>query len=98
MAIFSVTSYCEVLEVSGSGYLNVVIKDLENDYLEIITIFPNWNGTIPSKGAIGYLKYREVAAGDEYVTSKGERLNFKYNMTFFEKFVYKTKDKDELTI
>jgi hypothetical protein len=98
MAISSTISYCEVLECDQYIYSNIVVKDLETECLEIITIFPNWNGYIPEKGDIGYIKYREVEAGDEYVTPTGERKNFKYNMTFFDKFVLKTEDNEELTI
>lgn len=84
-----VASQCDILD-----YKTLVFKILEENcpfghtYC-MVTVFPNWQSTIPDNGDIGYLEYDEVRAGiDEYYDRNIDSI-IKYNFSnlIFKKFV-----------
>jgi hypothetical protein len=80
------TVKCEILEVEKATYSQVVIVTEDVGY-NILTIFPNWEGTLPEKGDIGYIEFEIVRGGDKYWDKHLGWKCYGYNMTIFRKFV-----------
>ena len=74
-------------------YHTLVFKILENNIpfghsFCMVTVFPNWQATLPAIGETGFLMYDEVIAGDSYYDRNTDSI-VKYNFTnlVFSKFV-----------
>ena len=75
------------------GYQTLVFKNLELNppfgcsYV-MLTVFPNWQSSIPDINDIGYLEYKETTAGEDYYNRKTDSID-KYNFSnlVFIKFI-----------
>ena len=86
------------LENDILDYHTLVFKVLENNppfghsYV-MVTVFPNWQSSMPSMEEVGYLMYDEVIAGIDTYYDRSTDSIVKYNFSnlIFKKFV---KEKD----
>lgn len=79
------------------GYVVYVFKNLEatsweNAYKSVVK-FPNWNTPSISIGEIGFLKFKEVIAGEDtwFDTKQATRTLYKYDNTIFIDFIREPK-------
>ena len=85
--------HSKVLEKCSGVYSQLVIKDLDTNQLIILTIFPNWQGIIHSKGEEGYIEFEYVQAGlTKYYCKENNSTDNIYLNTYFvfRQFVQKT--------
>ena len=77
----------------AGGYITYVFENMNytNIYDQYVMCvrFPNWNCCFPSIGDIGYLKYREVEAGEDkwYDSATGTFIPYKYSDIHFLNFI-----------
>lgn len=83
----------ELVAVSDEQYKLYVFKNLDetdNSFLRYITTVkcPNWEGTSPEIGDMGYIQCEYVEAGDNYFnrTTK-ETSQYNYSNCYFISFV-----------
>lgn len=86
------------------GYIIYVFEmeggTLPYDKYVMCTRFPNWESPIIRIGDSGYLKYREVTAGDDkwYDSNTGNMIPYKYSDMHFIDFIPDKKKDDLLTL
>ena len=98
MTTHVVKSKLIALENDILDYHTLVFKVLENNppfghsYV-MVTVFPNWQSSMPSMEEVGYLMYDEVIAGIDTYYNRNTDSIVKYNFSnlIFKKFV---KEKD----
>lgn len=94
------TLKCKVMELSKGTYSKMVIQDLESLEYVMLTVFPNWQGEIPSKNQIGYIEFEFVEAGTEYY-NKDLKIYETYSNThlIFKTFIQETpKNQEDVTL
>jgi len=87
---------CELIALENDilDYHTLVFKIIENNppfghnYC-MVTVFPNWQSSIPLIGEIGYLMYDEVIGGiDTYYDRNTDSIvKYNYSNFIFKKFV-----------
>ena len=79
-------------------YISYVFKDLDNPNGGYIccTRFPNWDCATLAVGDVGFLKYKEVVAGDSrwYNWRDGKYVPYKYSGIHFLDFIYEKQKED----
>lgn len=83
------------------GYITYVFRDIDrpdNDYISCVR-FPNWDCADLRIGDVGFLKYKEVVAGDSrwYDWRDNKYVPYKYSGIHFLDFVY-DKPKEDIVI
>lgn len=77
-----------------NGFQTLVFKDVKYkaDYI-MVTVFPNWDMPTIQLGDIGYLKYREVIAGQDtwYNVETQAQVYYKNTDCHFIEFVHEPK-------
>lgn len=66
------------------------LDELNDSLLRYVTVtkLPNWTGSIPNIGDVGFLEYEYVNAGDEYYQrNTGVKETYKYTQCYFLNFV-----------
>lgn len=85
--------HSKVLEKCSGVYTQLVIRDIDTNQLIILTVFPNWQGIIPSKGDEGYIEFEYAEAGiTKYFCKSDQSHNNIYQNTYyvFRQYVAKT--------
>ena len=88
----------ELLAVKEGTYTMYVFKDLIENKFIMCTRLPNWQVQEINIGDVGYLKIKEVCAGDNYVDVDNTKHNYKYDNIYFENFVAKSESKQKQII
>lgn len=95
------TIKCKILEFCSGLYSTLVVENLKNNEYLILTIFPNWIGTIPAVGEVGYIEYEFVVGGVDLYYDKEIDSQVKYSNTYyiFRKYVKETHiEENKITI
>lgn len=93
------TLHSKLLAIQDGLYQNLVFENLDEPYNSMLhfvttTKVPNWNGSTPEIGDIGFLECEYVTAGEEYYErSTGNLEKYKYNCCYFISFI---KDKEQI--
>lgn len=88
-----ITILGQLVASQDGQYQQIVIRNLdeqENSYSRYImmTICPNWQGTIPKLGDVGYFEFEEVQGGQQFFKiATGEFNVYKYNGCYFLNFI-----------
>ena len=94
-----VTLHCKLITQRDDFYTVYIFQNLDetdNSLLRYISATrpPNWTGTIPEIGDIGFVELEYVNAGDEYYQrNTGNVETYKYTQCYFLDF---TKDKEKI--
>lgn len=86
------------------GYIVYVFELLESESLfdkyVMCTRFPNWDSPMLSLGDVGFLKYKEVFAGEDkwFDSNTGQMIPYKYTGIHFIDFVYEKQKTDDLIL
>ena len=80
------------------GYITYIFRDIDrpdNDYISCVR-FPNWDCADLRIGDVGFLKYKEVVAGDSrwYDWRDNKYVPYKYSGIHFLDFVYEKPKED----
>ena len=95
-----VTIRGQLVAVQEELYTNYVFKNLDepnNSMMRYVTLTqcPNWIGTKPQIGDIGFVEYEYVEAGDSYFCREyGNKSQYNYTACYFISFI---KDKEKVT-
>ena len=90
----------KLVAVQEELYTNYVFKNLDeadNSIMRYVTLTqcPNWLGTKPTIGDIGFVEYEYVEAGDSYFCKEsGNKLQYNYTACYFLSFI---KDIEKVT-
>lgn len=94
------TVHAKFITMQDGIYPLYVFENLEenrNSLLKFITTtrLPNWSGSLPNIGDVGFLECEYVDAGDEYYKrNTGNLEQYKYTACYFLNFI-KEKEKIE---
>ena len=86
------------------GYIvylfEIIGGQLPYDKYIMCTRFPNWDCMTLKIGDVGYLKYREVIAGEDkwYDINSGQLIPYKYTGVHFLDFIPEKEEKDCLIL
>jgi hypothetical protein len=84
------TIECKIVESVQSTYSTLVCRDTFDGNFFMCTVFPNWEGYIPSKGDVGYIEVEFVEGGDNYwEKDSGTTRKYNYTMLIFKRFILK---------
>ena len=80
------------------GYITYIFRDIDrpdNDYISCVR-FPNWDCADLRIGDVGFLKYKEVVAGDSrwYDWRDNKYVPYKYSGIHFLDFIYEKPKED----
>lgn len=85
------TTEVKLVAKRSSTYTNYVFKDLNTNNYIFCTRLPNWQIPEIDIDDTGYLQYREVKAGDEYINpDTGECIIYRYDNAYLINFVKKS--------
>ena len=80
------------------GYIVYVFQNLEHtciykDKYVMVTRFPNWESPSIKIGDVGYLKYKEVKAGEDtwWDSTTNQYNKYKYDSMIFLEFIHERK-------
>lgn len=94
-----VTVHCKLVAQQDDFYTVYIFQNLDekdNSLLRYISTTkpPNWNGTSPEVGDVGFVELEYVDAGDEYYQrNTGNKETYKYTQCYFLNFI---KDKEKI--
>lgn len=72
-------------------YSVFVFKELTNGKFIMCTKLPNWDFPSLTDGETGFIKYKNVKAGDKYFDPNTQTFdNYKYSNTYLTNFVKET--------
>lgn len=92
-----VTIHGTVVAFRDDMYKTIVVESLEepqNSFFKytMMTICPNWQGTLPKLKDVGYFEFEEANAGDKYYNREtGEEGVYQYSDNYFITFVEEPK-------
>lgn len=71
------------------GYIQYVFKNLTDGSYEMVTVLPNWERPILKVGEKGYLKLKEVIAGQDtwYDRATGQNILYLFDGVYYQDFV-----------
>jgi len=75
-------------------YTVYVFQDIYTKEYIMCTRLPDWQTPEVDIGSVGYLKYVDVMAGEQYVTSSLETFYYRFTNCYFIDFLHKI-DNDE---
>ena len=88
-----VTIRGQLVAIQEELYTNYVFKNLDefdNSFMRYVTLTqcPNWMGTKPKIGDVGFVEYEYVEAGDNYFCKgTGNTSQYNYTACYFISFI-----------
>ena len=83
------TTEVEFVAARYGKYSNYVFKDMSKGGFIMCTLLPNWQIPSINMGDRGFLQYKKVKAGEEYITPSGYKIKYKYAAIYLVNFVNK---------
>ena len=80
----------QLVAIRNATYTIYVFKNINESEYIMCTRLPNWQVPEIIVGAIGFLQYHIVNAGDEYVNAQGVKTTYMYSNSYFINFVNKS--------
>lgn len=72
-------------------YSLFVFQKIDSKDLIMCTMLPNWNISALQVGEIGFIKYKDIKAGEKYFDPSTETFQtYKYSNTYLTNFVKET--------
>lgn len=92
-----ITIHGKVVGFRDAQYSKIVVETCENPITSffkhiMMTVCPNWQGTLPKLGDVGYFEFEEVSAGEKYYNREtGEESEYQFPDNYFITFVEEPK-------
>ena len=85
--MYTIRAKLKTMRNDGQGYLVYVFENVESNNPKYIMMvrFPNWESPFPRIGEVGFLKYKEVIAGED---KWWDPITNKYVVYNYDNFIF----------